>query len=147
MKTQMIIGFLLFISLAAPAQKVKPCDKWNMDYIQVDPKISNGSPIDKYVLAKLQEDTSLKAMATCMAGLRIYANCNGEFSFEKQAYINDERLARQCIILQHKIKTIMNGVKSLTQGRKSGKSKDLIFKLVVRIKRNGKPVAEILYYS
>jgi hypothetical protein len=147
MKTYVFLICIILFSLKSGAQTIAPCEKWITDFVRVEPKLSNGNDIDKYVLSKLEGDTSLKRMAGCMVGLRIYSNCNGELSFEKQPYINDEQLTSQCLILQHKLERIMKEVKSLNPARTAGKNRDFIFKLVVKIKRNGKPVTEILYYS
>jgi hypothetical protein len=145
MKTHMIIWLLLLLSFACPAQKIKPCDTWLTDFIQIEPKTSEGTPIDKYVIGKLIDDTALKNMATCMVGLRIYSNCNGELSYEKQDYSNNPLLASQCKTLLRKTEAIMKGIKEFAPGRMGKQNKDFIFKLVVRVKRNGKPVAEVLY--
>ena len=147
MKTYILFGILWSLTMSTAAGKINPCDKWTVDFIQVDPRVNDGTSIDKYVQSKLQDDTSLQGMINCMVGLRIYSNCNGEFSFENQPYLNDDRSAKECKILQQKIVTIMKGIKNLKPGRTARKDQDFIFKLVVRVKRNGKPSAEILYYS
>jgi hypothetical protein len=144
MKTLTIIC-LLVLSCTVSGQKIKPCDTWLTDFIQVTPKISDGAPIDKYVVSKLIGDTSLKSMATCMIGFRLYINCNGELSYEKQDYANNPLLASQCKALLHKTETIVKGIKQLAPGKIGKENKDFICKLVVRVKKNGNPVAEILY--
>jgi hypothetical protein len=143
MKTLLVICLLL-ISFSSSPQKTEPCNAWLTDFIQVEPKVSDGTPIDKYVIGKLLGDTSLKAMATCMVGLRIYVNCNGAFSYDKQDYRNNSLLAPQCSALLRKTEHIINGIK-LLPGTIGGDKKDFAFKLVVRVKHDGKPVAEILY--
>jgi hypothetical protein len=144
MKTFAII-WLLVLSYAAPAQKIKPCDAWLTDFIQVEPKIIDGTPINKYVVGKLMNDTSLKSMATCMVGLRLYTNCNGELSYEKQDYPNNPLLAPQCKALLRKTESILKGLNQLAPARIGKENKDFICKLVVHIKHNGQPVAEVLY--
>jgi hypothetical protein len=144
MKTFTIISFLV-LSCVVSAQNIKPCDAWLTDFVQVAPKVSDGTPINKYVLSKLLEDTSLKSMATCMVGLRLYTNCNGELSFEKQDYSNNPLLTSQCKALLRKTEAIMKGIKQLAPARIGKDNKDFICKLVVHVKRNGQPTAEILY--
>ena len=144
MKTLTIIC-LLVLSYGVSAQKIKPCDTWLTDFIQVDPKINDGTPINKYVAGKLMNDTSLKSMATCMVGFRLYINCNGELSYEKQDYRNNPLLTSECKALLRKTEAIVKGINQLTPARIGKENKDFICKLVVRIKHNGQPSAEILY--
>ena len=127
------------------AQKVKPCDNWLSDYIQVEPKVADGTPIDKYLVQKLTDESSLKEMVTCMVGLRVYVNCNGELSYEEQTYRNKPSMKLQCAALLQKTKAIINGINHFSPGTIAHQPKDFIFKLVVMVKGNGKPVAEILY--
>ena len=144
MKTLVVICLEMLFFIGS-AQKIKPCEEWQTDFIQVEPKITDGERIDKYVQQKLMGDTSLREMATCMVGLRIYANCNGEFSYERQTYRNNPALNRQCKLLLKKTESILNNVTTLAPATIAGKQKDFAFKLVVRIKKDGEPVAEVLY--
>ena len=136
---------LLLITAMAPAQNVKPCDEWLTGFIQVSPKMSDGSGIDKYVATQLQSETLLKNSATCMVGLLVHVNCRGEFSYEKMSYSNNSSLHAQCDDLLKATETIMKGIKTLSPGTIDGNKKDFTFKLLVRVKRNGKPVTEVLY--
>jgi hypothetical protein len=145
MKTLTAIFTFLLLNIVAPAQQIKPCDNWLTDFIQVQPKVSDGTPINKYVVEKLMNDTSLKNMATCMVGLRIYTNCNGELSYVEQDYRNNPLLKSQCNALLQKTEFIINGINHFSPGTIGHQPKDFIFKLVVKVKGNGKPVAEILY--
>jgi hypothetical protein len=147
MKTLLIIcicTFWLQIG-SALAQKIKPCDNWLTDFIQVEPKISDGTPIDKYVIQKLMGESSLKSMTSCMIGLKIYVNCNGQLSYEEQDYRNNPLLKSECAALLQKTETIINGINHFSPGAIGHQPKDFTFKLVVKVKGNGKPVAEILY--
>ena len=143
MKALAIILMLCFE--IASAQKIKPCDEWLTDFVQVEPKADNGVHIDKYIVQKLLGDTTIKGMATCMVGVKIYANCKGEFSYEKQNYRNNPALNTQCKLLLKKTENILNSLKTLQPATIGGKEKDFAFKLVIRVKRNGEPVAEVLY--
>ena len=144
MKASVIVLCLLCVEIVS-AQKIKPCCEWLTDFVQVEPKVDNGIHIDKYVVQKLQGDTSIKEMATCMVGVKIYANCKGEFSYEKQDYSNNAMLNAQCKVLLKKTENILNSIKALLPATIGGKAKDFAFKLVVRVKPNGEPIAEILY--
>ena len=145
MKTLLVICMLWLQAAVVHAQKVKPCDNWLTDFIQVEPKVSDGTPIDKYIAQKLMDEATLKSMVNCMVGLQIYVNCNGELSYEEQNYRNDLALKSQCTALLQKTEAIINGVNHFSPGSTGHQPKDFIFKLVVKVKGNGKPVAEILY--
>ena len=144
MKTSLIVFSLLCFQIIS-AQKTNACDAWLTDFVQVEPKVGDGEHIDKYVVQKLLGDSSLKEMATCMVGVKIYANCKGEFSYEKQNYRNNPALNAQCKLLLKKTEHILNGIKVLVPATIAGKEKDFAFKVVVRVKRNGDPVAEVLF--
>jgi hypothetical protein len=144
MKTVLLI-FALASCFIASAQKIKPCESWLSGFAQTEPKTVDGIAINKYVAGKLSGDTSLRPFATCMVGLIVYANCKGELSYEKQDYRNNPSLASQCATLLKKTEQIINGLKTVKPATVGGSEKDLIFKLVVKVKHNGKPVAEILY--
>ena len=109
MKTMKLIYLLVLLSSGAFAQKIKPCDDWQTDFIQVEPKTDNGLAIDKYVEQQLLKDTSLRTMATCMVGIKVYANCNGEFSYEPQTYRNNASLSKQCNALLKKTEHAIQG--------------------------------------
>jgi len=136
---------LLAVTGVAAAQKTKPCTEWQTDFVQIEPKSTDGTHINKYVASKLAGDTSLKSMATCMVGVKIFANCNGEFDYVKMDYPNNPALKKQCALLLKKTETIINGLKTLAPAKIGGQAKDFAFKLVVKVKRNGEPVAELLY--
>ena len=145
MKTLSITSALLMFFFASPAQNIKPCDDWLTDFIQVEPKMNDGAAIDKYITAKLLDDASLKSKATCMIGLKVYVNCNGEFSYEAQPYRNKPALAVQCENLLEQTERILDGAKTLLPGKIAGEKKDFAFKLVVKVKPNGQPIAELVY--
>ena len=145
MKTISIICVIWLQAIMVYSQKIKPCDSWLTDFIQVEPKMDDGTPIEKYVVQKLTEDASVRNMATCMVGLQIYSNCHGELSYEKQDYANNPFLETKCIALLQKTEAILKSVNRLSPGTLGHQPKDFIFKLVVQVKHNGKPIAEILY--
>ena len=145
MKTTLFTCTLLLLVIAGSAQSVKPCEDWVTDFIQVNPKMNDGSAIDKYVTTKLLDDASLKSKATCMIGLKIYVNCRGEYSYEKQPYRNNPALTAQCDNLLQQTESILNGVKTFLPGKIAGENKDFTFKIVVKVKHNGQPTAELLY--
>jgi len=147
MKTTKIIAtaaLMLLLAVQSKSQSTKPCDKWLTDFIQVNPKMNDGGRIDKYVESELQGHTSLKN-ATCMVGIQVSVNCLGEFSYQQMDYPNNKSLKAECAELLKTTEAIMNGIKNLSPGTIEGKKQDFIFKLVVKVKNNGKPVTEILY--
>ena len=107
--------------------------------------MNDGSAIDKYITTKLLDDVSLKSKATCMVGLMVYVNCQGEFSYVEQPYRNNPALAAQCDNLLEQTESILNGVKTFLPGKIAGEKKDFTFKIVVKVKHNGQPTAELLY--
>lgn len=145
MKNLLIVCLLSILTYGASAQKIKPCETWLTGYVDVDPKMSDGSSITKYVVGKLQADTSLKSKASCDVGLMMYVNCHGEFSYERMEYSNNPLIAAKCSELLQSLEGILKGITILSPGKIGVEKKDFIFTLVVKIKHNGKPEAEILY--
>jgi hypothetical protein len=135
MKTLLIISYMLWLQAdSVQAQKIKPCDNWLTDFIQTEPKISDGTPINKYVAQKLMDEPQLKSMISCMVGLRIYVNCNGELSYDEQFYRNNPLMKAQCDALLQKTESILNGISHFSPGTIGHQPKDFIFKLVVKVK-------------
>jgi len=145
MKNLLFTCLMALAAMGASAQTIKPCDKWLTGYIEVVPKMLDGMRIDNYVTGKLQSDTSLKAEEDCLVGVEMWVNCKGEFSFVRMQNRNKTSMTTKCATLQKELEKIIRQIKSFAPGSIGTEKKDLNFKVVVKIKENGKPVAELLF--
>lgn len=144
MKTTTLI-ILLLAAFGTQAQTVKPCDAWQYGYAQSEPKMPDGTKLNKYVLNKLEGTISLKDKTSGEVGLYINVNCKGEFSFVDMNYPNNNLSTDEYNDLLKKTESIVKDIKVLAPANIGGKSQDFVFKLVVRVKKGGKLYATTIY--
>ena len=144
MKT-LLLNCCLLILLGASAQDIKPCTAWETGFAQQEPKMIDGTKLEKYILDKLTAEVVLKDKTKGELGLYMYVNCKGEFSYSAMKYPMNTLSDDDYRYLLKKTEDLMHGIKLLEPAKVSGKPQDMIVKLIVKVDKKGRLCSELIY--